>query len=182
MSIGGRSDEARATAYAQAIIDIAQGEDALETVGDELLQVARAMSADDELHRVLGDEQVPLGRRLQAAEEVLGAAHGATRSAITVVISAGQLRRLDEIAHAVAEKAAGERDRTLAEVWVARPLDDDQRERLRSGLEEAVGKQLELQVYVDDSVLGGVRAKIDDTVIDGTLARRLDALKARVGA
>lgn len=182
MSAAEGSREGRTEAYAEAIIDIARGEDALDVVGDELLQVARAVNGNDELHDVLSDAQIPLGRRLQAVEEVLTTAHDATRTAIAIVLTAGQLRRLDDIAHAVAESAAGERGRGIAEVWVARPLSDDQRERLREALEEATDKQLELQVYVDESVLGGVRAKIGDTVIDGTLSRRLDALRARVGA
>lgn len=169
-------------AYADAIIAIARGEGALDVVEDELLRVAREISGNRDLYDVLADQQLPMGRRLQVVNEILGSAHDATRTAVAMVVSAGRVSALEEIATLVAEEAAGERGRELAEVWVARELDDRQRQRLKQALEDVTGKELELKVYVDESVVGGVRAKVGDTVIDGSLARRIDQLKARVGA
>jgi F-type H+-transporting ATPase subunit delta len=37
-------------------------------------------------------------------------------------------------------------------------------------------------VFVDPDVVGGVRARIGDTVIDGSLARRLQDVRTRIGA
>ena len=79
-------------------------------------------------------------------------------------------------------RAAASDDRELAEVTVAKPLDDQRRAALQAALEQATGKQLELQVVVDESVVGGVRAVVGDTVLDGSLARRLDQIRTRVGA
>ena len=172
----------RTEAYAEAILDIARGEDALDVVDDELLQLAAAMRDSDDLHRALTDPQTPLSRRLEAVDDLLAGGHAATRAAVSLLVSAGHVRDLDEIAHLVAERAAAERGKAVAEVWVARALSDDQRERLRQGLESVTGKQLELKVFVDESVVGGVRAKVGDTVIDGTLVRQLDALRGRVGS
>lgn len=172
----------RTRSYAEAILDIARGEDALDVIDDELLQLAAAMRDSDDLHRALTDPQTPVSRRLAAIDELLAGAHGATRAAVSLLVSSGHVRDLDEIAHLVADRAAAERGRAVAEVWVARPLSDDQEERLRRGLESVTGKQLELKVFVDESVVGGVRAKVGDTVIDGTLARQLNSLRGRVGA
>lgn len=172
----------RTQAYVDAIIEVARGEDALDAVDDELLRVARAIGDDRELHDVLTNQQYPLARRLQVVDEIIEAAHPATRSVVALLVAGGRVRELDDIARRVAERSAEERKKALAEVHVAVELDQTQREELRRALERATGKQLELRIFVDPSVLGGVRAKIGDTVIDGTVARRLDDVRGRLGA
>ena len=57
----------------------------------------------------------------------------------------------------------------MAEVRSAVPLTEDQRTRLAAALNKATGKDLEVKVIVDPTVLGGVLAQIGDTVIDGTV-------------
>jgi F-type H+-transporting ATPase subunit delta len=168
-------------AYAGAIVEIARGEDALEVVEDELLRIAREVRDERDLYRALTEQKLPLSRRLELVEEIFQTAHRATRSAVTLVIAANRTRDLERIATAVAERAAGERGHALAEVWVARPLSDEQRDRLQAALEDATGKTLDMKVFVDENVVGGVRAKIGDTVIDGSLGRRLQGLRTRVG-
>ena len=78
------------------------------------------------------------------------------------------------------ELAAGERDHEVAEVRSAVPLDQSQRDRLATALSEATGKQVEVKVIVDEHVLGGLVARIGDTVIDGTIRHRLEQLKETI--
>ena len=59
-------------------------------------------------------------------------------------------------------------------------LDDAQRGRIAEALSRATGKQVEVKVIVDESVLGGIVATIGDTVIDGTVRHRLDQLKEQI--
>lgn len=173
----------RTTGYARAIVALATAEDALDTVETELLTVARSIEGSTGLRDHLTDLQVPVSQRLRFVEsEVLTAAHPATRSALAMLIAADRVLDLEPIAQKVSEAAAETRDRDLAEVWVAAPLDDAQRDQLRQALERATGKALDLRVHVDASVVGGVRAQIGDTVIDGSLAKRLDDVKTRIGA
>ncbi len=172
----------RTKPYVDAIIALARGEDALDAVEDELLRISRALEEHTDLHDALTDTQLPLGRRLEVVDEVLEAAHPMTRTTMTLLVASGRVRNLDNISRGVAERAAEERERELAEVYVAVALDQERRDRLREALEEVTGKQLELKVFVDESVIGGVRAQIGDTIIDGTIARRLEEIRSRLGA
>ncbi len=47
-------------------------------------------------------------------------------------------------------------------------------------LGKATGKQLEVKVIVDESVVGGIVARVGDTVIDGSIASRVDSLRHAV--
>ncbi len=175
---GNRSD-----AYAEAIVAIATGEGALEVVEDEFLTIARAVENNNELREKLVDIHLPVADRLKLVDSaVLATAHPATKTAVSTVVAAGRAGDLGDIAQRVAELGASARGRELAEVRVAAPLDDATRDRLKSALERATGKQLDMKVLVDDSVVGGVLAKVGDTVIDGSISRRLSDIKARLGA
>lgn len=169
--------------YAEALVAIADAEDALDAVEDELLTVARAIDANEPLRRQLTDRNLPVGRRLTFIEtDVLAAAHPATRSCLALLIAADRMGELTAVAEEVAQRAAAAREEELAEVYVAVPLDDARKEALKAALERATGRKLDLKVYVDESVVGGVRATIGDTVIDGSLANRLSSLRTRAGA
>ena len=172
----------RTGAYARAVIALAEGEDALDAVGNELRSIAEAMEGNDELRGHLTDIHLPVGQRLKFVEsDVLQAAHPTTRSALAMIIAAERAGDLVEIADTVAIQAAASRDREVAEVYVAEALDEPRQRALVEALERNTGKRLDVQMFVDPSVVGGVRAKIGDTVIDGSVARRLQELRTRVG-
>lgn len=173
--------EARTSAYAEAIVVLATGEGALEVVESELLTVARAIDTNNELRERLVDLQLPVNQRLKFVESTaLAAAHPVTRAALAMVIAGDRAGDLGAIAQAVAASAASARDRELAEVYVATELDEATRQQLQQALERVTGKSLEVKVFVDPSVVGGVRARIGDTVIDGSIAKRLDDVRTRI--
>ena len=172
----------RVLRYAEAVTALAGAENALDTVEGELLSVARAVDGTEELRQRLTDIHLPVAQRLTFVEsDVLTVAHPATRSALAMIIAAERVGDLAAIAEEVANRAASARDQQVAEVVVARPLDDQRTAALKAALERATGHRLDLHVIVDESIVGGVRARIGDTVIDGSLVRRLTELRTRVG-
>lgn len=60
------------------------------------------------------------------------------------------------------------------------PLDDETIERLAAALGKATGKSVEVKVVVDESVIGGIIARIGDVVIDGSLANAIGELRQAV--
>jgi F-type H+-transporting ATPase subunit delta len=96
---------------------------------------------------------------------------------VTLTVATGKAGVLPAIVERFVELAVAERSRELAEVRSAIPLDDTQTERLAAALSAATGKQVEVKVIVDPSVLGGIVAKVGDTVIDGSVRHRLELLK-----
>ena len=168
----------RIDGYAQAIFDIARSEGSLETVENELFQFSQLFQGNEQLREKLTDQTLPVEKRQAIVEDLLGqrASH-VTVNIISFIVGAGRARELPEIVNRLVERVAAERQREVAEVRTALPLDDEQRRRLTEALERATGKKIELKVIVDPSVIGGVVARVGDTVIDGTVRRRLEQLR-----
>jgi F-type H+-transporting ATPase subunit delta len=168
----------RIDGYAQGIFEIAKAEGSLETVENELFQFSQLFQGNEQLREKLTDQSLPVEKRQAIVEDLLGqrASH-LTVNVISFVVGAGRARELPEIVNRLVQRAAAARQREVAEVRTALPLDDEQRRRLTEALHRATGKQIELKVIVDPSVIGGVVARVGDTVIDGTIRRRLEQLR-----
>ena len=171
----------RIEGYADAMFSVAEAEGAMGAVEEELFRFSRALQGSDELRSTLTDQRLPAARRQQVIEDLLGErAHPLTTALVSFVVGAGRARDLPAIIDKLVARAATERNKEVAEVRSAVPLDDDQRQRLADALGNATGKQLEVRVIVDESILGGIVAQVGDTVIDGSVRRRLEQLRARL--
>jgi F-type H+-transporting ATPase subunit delta len=171
----------RVEAYARAFLDVARAERHPDAVEDDLFRFARAMDANDELRMSLSDRSVPADRRVAVVEELMGGAGLAISvGLVSMVVGADRAGELPAIVDRFLELSAARRQHEVAEVRSAVSLDEGLRERLAAALSEATGKQVEVKVVVDPTVLGGVVARVGDTVIDGTIRHRLDELKERI--
>lgn len=167
--------------YARGLLAIVDAESATERVEDELYRFGQALQDNNELREALSDRQLPVERRLAVVDELLESrADPQTVAAVAHVIQSGRGRMLVDIIDAFTRAAASQRDRAVAEVRTAVELSDDQRERLRKALGEATGREVELKVVLDETVVGGVLATVGDTVIDGTVSRQLARMRSRL--
>jgi F-type H+-transporting ATPase subunit delta len=68
----------------------------------------------------------------------------------------------------------------VAEVTTALPLEPESRELIQRDLQSITGKTILLQERVDPSILGGAVARVGDTLIDGSVKRRLTLLRQQI--
>ena len=173
--------DARIDGYARALFEVARAEGTLDEVEDELFRFARSFEASDELRTTLTDEMIPAGKRQAIVEDLLGGkATSTTTQLVSMVVGSGRGRDLPAIIEKLVARASNSKNLEVAEVRSAVALTDDQQARLKAALANATGKQLNLKVVVDPSVVGGLVATVGDTVIDGTVRTRVDQLKSRL--
>lgn len=168
----------RIPAYANALFSVARAEGTLTEVEDELFRFAQTLEGSDELRESLTDARVPVARRQQIVEDLLGGkATTTTNALVSMVVAAGRARDLPKIIRQLVEMSAAEAGKEVAEVRSAVELTSAQRERLTKALATATGKKVEVKVIVDPSVVGGIVTQVGDTVIDGSVRSRLDQLR-----
>ncbi|MGH9084300.1 MAG: F0F1 ATP synthase subunit delta, partial [Acidimicrobiales bacterium] len=88
----------RTLAYAEALFGVARSEGNLGEVEDELFRFARTLEASDELRTTLTDAALPVSRRQQIVEDLLGGrANPVTTSLLSMVVGTGRSRDLPAI-------------------------------------------------------------------------------------
>ncbi|MGA1747514.1 MAG: ATP synthase F1 subunit delta, partial [Ilumatobacteraceae bacterium] len=148
---------------------------------DELFRFARSYESSDALRSALTDEMVPAERRQAVVESLLGGKSTATTiQLISMVVGSGRGRDLPEIIDRLVARASESKDLAVAEVRSAVALSDDQQQRLAAALANATGRQVNLKVVIDPSIIGGIVATVGDTVIDGSVRTRVEQLKSRL--
>lgn len=171
----------RAAGYAAGIVEVARAEGALDVVSDELFRFAALVAANDDLRQTIGDQTLPPARRQAVVEELLGSkVSPLTTSIVSFLVSTGRAREMGDIVRAVVDSAAASRQHVVAEVRAAVELSVEQRDRLARALSANLGRDVEVKVIVDPSVMGGILARVGDVVIDGTVRHRLDQLKEAI--
>jgi F-type H+-transporting ATPase subunit delta len=85
-----------------------------------------------------------------------------------------------EVLRSLADRAAARRQRLIVEARTAVALDDDRRDRLASALAAATGNEVDVEIVVDPTVVGGVVARVGDEVIDGSIRRKLELALERL--
>ncbi|HQZ35582.1 MAG TPA: ATP synthase F1 subunit delta [Ilumatobacteraceae bacterium] len=171
----------RIEGYARGLFEIARAEGNIDEVEDELFRFARSFEGSDALRAALSDEQIPPAKRQAIIEDLLGGkATSTTTQLISMVVGSGRTRDLPAIVDLLVARASTAKHQEVAEVRTAVALTADQETRLAAALANATGKQVNLKVVVDPSVLGGLVATVGDTVIDGSVRTRIDQLKSRL--
>ena len=175
------TERSKVDAFATAMLEVARVSGQLSGVEDDLFRFARTFEGSDDLRMALTDPQLPIERRISVIEQLMGDKALQTSTAlVSMVVATGQSAELPAIVGRFVELAASERDREVAEVRSAIPLDDAQIARLAEALGKATGKTVEVKVIVDPTVLGGIVARVGDTVIDGTVRHRIEEMKEQL--
>jgi len=95
-------------------------------------------------------------------------------------VTGGRARDIVGTLDYLVELTAQARGWRIARVRAAAPIDDAQRSALSDSLGTLAGQPVELQVEVDESLLGGALIRIGDLQVDATARGRIDALREHI--
>lgn len=165
----------------QAAFTVAEADDSLDRTEEELFAFARALDSSPDLQMALTDPAQSSATKAAVVRDLLSERSSATTDQV-LQYAVGHLhgRRIDAVVADLCELAAKQRERVVAEVRVAAPLEPAQERRLADLLGRIKGRKVRLNVAVDREVLGGVHVKIGDEVIDGTIASRMEQARRAV--
>ena len=171
------SDE-KIQSYAQAILAVASAESNPAQIEDEIYRFSQVLHSSEELKSTISDASIPSTRRQQIVEDLLdGQVTQTTVALVSMVVAAGMGSDIKAIADKVVGLGAESRDKAVAEVYSVVDLSSDQQQRLAAALKSATGKDVEMKIIIDESVMGGLLVQIEDEVIDGTVRTRLKQLR-----
>ncbi len=171
-------DATIARSYASALHEVGERHGEADRFAAELERLTRLLREAPRVRRFLEAPTIEAADKKVALRTALGTEfHPLLVNFLLVVLDKRRQRLLGEIAReyrAIRDEAKG---RVRAEVTLAREPDERLEEEIASTLSDRLGRVVIPQFRVDPKILGGVRVRYEDRVIDGTLRRRLLALR-----
>jgi F-type H+-transporting ATPase subunit delta len=164
--------------YATALFELARDSKALTQVETSLGNVRKALDESPTFRLLVASPVVSRGDATRAVAAVGGELQldPTTAKFLGVLAQNRRLNQLPQIIRAFRQLAAQHRGETTAEVTSAHPLDDDQVGALKQQLRTRLGRDVNVDLSVDPSLLGGLVVKIGSQMIDSSIKTRLNSL------
>ncbi len=170
-----------ANRYAKALID-ALYPDRAEAGQEQLRKLNETLNANPDARKFFENPTVPTEKRKALLKEI-GDALGLSapiRNFTEILIDRNRLDILEQIITAYQKDLDEKLGIVRASITAAQPLDNAQRSELVAKLEKMTGKQVQVEIAVDATLLGGVIARVGSTIYDGSLRQQLKAFKSGI--
>lgn len=166
--------------YARAAFQAARDRDVL-AVWSESMAIAATTAADERVLPLLIDPRLSREQRLEIFTGVgQGRFDDAFLNFLRVLGTYGRLELLPEI-YAQYEALRREAEaRVHVLVTSAHPVGNDEAAKLSERLKARFGREIDLEVKVDSSLIGGAVIRAGDQVIDGSVRGRIERLARQV--
>jgi ATP synthase, F1 delta subunit len=167
--------------YAEVLLTLARRAEDLPGWGKLIQDVSSAMEDDATLRLFLESPKISEAQKVSVLSEALG--DRVPRHFLRFLLALVHKRRqmlIPEIATEFFNLVDQSEGRIHANVTVAREVSAEERNAIAEQLSRVLGKQAMLHVSVNPALLGGVIVKVGDTVMDGSVRKRLATLKRRI--
>ena len=165
--------------YATALFDLALEVNAIEAVNADLDRFDALVAGSADLTRLVRSPVFSTEEQLQALSAVLDRAgiRGLAANFLKLAASNRRLFAVRDMIKAFRALVAQHKGEATAAVTVAEPLKDQHVDALRAALKAVTGKDVDLDVKVDPTILGGLVVKLGSRMVDSSLRTKLSAIK-----
>ena len=164
--------------YAAALADVTIERSEEREVQSELDQWASMIEANPQLKEVFVNPTVPYDQKQKVLEDLISRTRvrDTTASFLRVLLKnqrPSQLRDIVERYGLVLDERAGV---VAANVTTARPISEELKNSLHETLVAATGRKVRLSFTTDETIIGGMVARIGSTIFDGSVENQLERL------
>ena len=162
--------------YANAVFNIANDKVELKA-WSELLAVFAQFVEDGEIAQMIASPSVTDEQVIDLMANVTGeTVSDEARHLLMLLAENNRLSLLGDIAVIYEELRAEAEQVMTADVSAAKPLTEEQEANISAALKKRTGRDVTLNVEVDESLLGGAVIRAGDLIIDGSALGKLNRL------
>jgi len=167
--------------YARALFEVALKQNQLQATADDLRNLRGIMRESDELRAFFYSPLIPRDRkrdRLRDAFRERIQPH--TMRMLELLVEKRREKMLDAVCDEFQKLQEAHQGIARAHIQSATPLTDAEQNALVQKLQQSTGKTIIPTFETNPELIGGVRVRIGDYQIDGTLRGALDRLRDHI--
>lgn len=164
--------------YASALADVVVERKEEREVQQEIDQWASMIEANPQLKEVFANPTVGYDEKRKVLEELISRTRvrPTTASFLRVLLRNQRLSQLRDVAERFALVLDERGGVVSASVTTAKPISEDLKNQLRDSLAAATGRRVRVTFNTDETIIGGLVARIGSTIFDGSVENRLERL------
>ena len=165
--------------YATAVFELAKDAGQLDTLESDVDAVQAALAESADLRDLISNpvySRDAQGKAIGMIAEKMGLSEMFANT-LRLMASKRRLFVLPHLARALRDLIAEEKGEVTADVQSARALSDAQQAKLADTLKASVGKDVKMNVTVDEKLIGGLVVKVGSKMIDTSVRSKLAALQ-----
>ncbi|MBT2657765.1 MULTISPECIES: F0F1 ATP synthase subunit delta [Bacillaceae] len=167
--------------YASALFQIANEQQVLGQIEEDLRVVKEVLEYNPDLKAVLKSSKLTLDKKKEIVKNAFASVNVFVLNTVLVLIDRHREDQIVEVTDQFLELANEAMGIAEAEVYSARELTDAEREALSATFAAKIGKKsLRIENIVDSNLLGGIRLRIGNRIYDGSLRGKLDRLERKL--
>tara|TARA_B100001559_G_scaffold121376_1_gene102093 strand:+ start:617 stop:1159 length:543 start_codon:yes stop_codon:yes gene_type:complete len=168
--------------YAKALVNLAENEKDLDNTGKHLNSITEVYKENLELRQVLSDTKVSSGIKLEILKDVLSKIKVSklVDTFSRYLLAKRRIDFLPDIERAFNLLLQEKLGRIEANVTTASELPKDTVKKLVDAISSYSGKEIEVNVTIDPSIIGGIVTRIGSTVIDGSIQTYLNQIRQSI--
>mgnify|MGYP001389444418 CR=1 FL=1 len=176
--------DATARVYARSLFDLANkqgGQGAIESTVAELEEILEIARQDARFGEFLSSPSISTADRAKVIEKVFkGRVSDLTYKFLQVLNEKGRIGQLPAITAAFDQESQEKFGRVEVDVFTVEPVSPDLLRTMRERLAQVMGKDVVIHPYTDANMIGGVKFRIGDQLIDASVATHLRRLKDKL--
>ena len=168
-----------ASRYATAVFELAKEGKELDALERDIDTIEAALNDSADFRALINS---PIYSRSEQGNAIAAIADqmdlgGTLSNTLKLMASKRRLFVLPHLVTALRQLIADEKGEVTAEVRAARSLSDEQAAKLADTLRASVGKDVKMNVTVDENLIGGLIVKVGSKMIDTSIRSKLAALQ-----
>jgi F-type H+-transporting ATPase subunit delta len=169
-----------AAVYARALFEVAQDQDKLDKIHDELAEFADAIGEHRDMAQFFFSPYFSTQEKKEALEKTVSGADEVFMNFLEALLERHRMPVVFRIRDRFDQLWDEENKLLPVEVTSAVELDKKTVNGIGKTIGDQVGRKIELSSRVDPEILGGIVLRVGNFVLDASIRHRLDQLRKQV--
>lgn len=166
--------------YARSLFEVAQDQDILDRVSEQLAQLSEGLEQSRDLQLFLASPQFSSEEKRDGLRRVIEGADPTIERLLDVMVENHRLPLLPEVRRSFDGLYDDLRRVLPVRITTAVPLDEATTARIGDEVGRGTGRQVQLTAEVDPDLVGGIVLRVGNSILDASIRQRLENLRRQV--
>ena len=164
-----------------ALFSISEKNHLLEEVRNALLSLSELASTNSYFRVFLQSKKIAIDQKVDILNNLLGdQGHPLVNELVSYFNASSALSDLKSISKLFDTMYKENKNILSVHGTVAQNMTESEIESLRSSLGQLLGKEMDLIIDIDPSLIGGIKLRIDNTFLDASIQNQLQSLHSKL--